>query len=507
MKRLTPFISLVIILVACQSEPAPTPTVSPPPTVRAPSPTPEPTQAPTATATTYVEPTLTFTATQTTSPSPTTPPPPELSYVIWAEMDVGNKKLKVDQYVSIPNNSSTIITYLMLMVPTNLFDNTFHLINLAWEDGTPIEGHDFTGSQLTIPLPEPLSPGEAKNLWVSYELWLPPNNSSAQAGPNPFGYTTRQVNLVDWYPFVPPFHDGRGWLVNDPWAYGEFLVYPIADFDITITMVNVPQPMVIAASAADTGEGDTHKYQLDNGRNFVWSYSPYYEIYETEVNGTKILGYVFSPDKVPGEDAFNATVDAFRLYSDLFGPYPHPQMSMVEADFDHGMEYQSLYFLNKGFFASYDGTSGSFLVAIAAHETSHQWWYGLVANDQALEPWLDEALATYSEYLFYEYYYPQDIDGFWWQRRVNPYNPSGWVNNSIYSAAGYNDYRDAVYLQGAKFLIELRTLMGDEAFFTFLKEYTATYTNQVASGNDFFKVLSTYLNADIDPLLDIYFLR
>lgn len=507
MKRSLFLIIFVIILsaalAACQSEPAPTLSATPQPTVIVDSPTPQPSSTPT------VVPTLTFTPTftRTASPTPTMPPPPELKYVIWAEMDVGNKKLVIDQYISIPNNSSTVIHELILVVPTNLFDNTFHLTNIAWEDGTVIEEHDLYGSRLTIPLPDSLKPGMVLNLWLSYELWLPANNSNAQAGPNPFGYTTRQVNLVDWYPFVPAYQDGKGWLVNDPWAYGEFLVYPIADFDVSITMINLPQPMIIAASAPDTGDGDTHKYNLDDGRNFVWSYSPYYEVFEAEVNGTTILGYVFTPDLVPGESAFNATVDAFRLYSDFYGSYPHPMLSMVEGDFDHGMEYQSLYFLNKGFFASFDGASGSFLVAIAAHETSHQWWYGLVANDQALEPWLDEALSTYSEYLFYEYYYPQDIDGFWWPRRVNPYNPAGWVNNSIYSASGYREYRDAVYLQGAKFLIDLRNIMGNEAFYAFLKDYTATYTNRVATGNDFFKVLSKYLNADIGPLLETYFLR
>jgi len=40
---------------------------------------------------------------------------------------------------------------------------------------------------------------------------------------------------------------------------------------------------------------------------------------------------------------------------------------------------------------------GPFLDVITQHETAHQWFYSLVGNDQAHDPWLDEALATWSQ--------------------------------------------------------------------------------------------------------------
>ena len=500
-------ISITILAsAACsspQAEPANTPTVV--------------TQTPIFSATAEVvaeaESTATHTATAiptqtpTNSPTPTTPPPPELQYIFSTELDYTNLKLTVAQFISIPNNSSTPWNEIMLVVPPNLYQDAFHMTSITWEHGQEITDHDMRGSQLYIPLAEPLDPGMTKNLFIYYDLWLPPNNSSAEAGPTPFGYTSRQINLVDWYPFLPPYRDGQGWVIRDPWAYGEFLVYPVANYDVTITLTNLPQAVTIAAGAPDIGDGETHKYRLEKGRNFVWSVSQYYSVFEEQVNETTIRGYVFHPDVEAGEEAFYATVNAFELYSELYGPYPHPMLTMVEADFDHGMEYQSLYFLNRGFFSSYDGTAGSFLIAIAAHETSHQWWYGIVANDQALEPWLDEALATYSEYLFYEYYYPDRLDDFWWGRRVNPYQPSGWVNHTIYSASGYRDYRDAVYLQGAIFLNDLRNLIGNEAYFAFLQDYASSYANQLATGNDFFRILASHTDVDWSPLLTTYFQR
>jgi hypothetical protein len=34
---------------------------------------------------------------------------------------------------------------------------------------------------------------------------------------------------------------------------------------------------------------------------------------------------------------------------------------------------------------------------VVAHEVAHQWWYGLVGNNQYSEPWLDESLASYED--------------------------------------------------------------------------------------------------------------
>ena len=100
---------------------------------------------------------------------------------------------------------------------------------------------------------------------------------------------------------------------------------------------------------------------------------------------------------------------------------------------------------------------------IGVHETAHQWWYARVANDQALEPWLDEAMATYSELLYYQAIYP-DLVKWWWSYRVDYFQPAGWVNQRIYDYGGSYPYRDGVYLRGARFLDLVRQKIGDPAF-------------------------------------------
>ncbi|MEJ2411521.1 MAG: M1 family aminopeptidase, partial [Anaerolineales bacterium] len=243
-------------------------------------------------------------------------------------------------------------------------------------------------------------------------------------------------------------------------------------------------------------------------RNFGFSISPSYLVLENDLNGIQVLGYIFPGYQVPGQAAFNATVEALDLYQRLYGPYQQSSLTMVQADFNHGVEYEGMYFLSRGFFDSYTGTDQSYLVAIAVHETAHQWWYGQVANDQALEPWLDEALCTFSELAYYEQLHPEST-AWWWAVRVDFYQPVGRLDRSIYDFTQYADqyleYRNATYLQGAKFLSQLKSVLGEADFYSFLRTYAELYQDEIATGADFFDLLGQYLDVGTQEWLLEYF--
>jgi aminopeptidase N len=143
-------------------------------------------------------------------------------------------------------------------------------------------------------------------------------------------------------------------------------------------------------------------------------------------------------------------------------------------------------------------------VTLSAHETAHQWWYGLVGNDQAMEPWLDETLSTYSELLFYERHYPGEVD-WWWNYRVNRFTPKGWVNSTIYDFDAFRPYVNSVYLRGAQFMQKLREQSGNEVFLAFLKDYATRYRHGWVSGADFFNVLGDHTQQNLDSLIGDFF--
>lgn len=440
--------------------------------------------------------------------SPTPEPPQKAHYSLQAILDYDQHQLEVDQKIRYINNSTDPLSELILMVDALYYPGTFQLINLAWEDGQAISDIKQESGWLHFQLQQPLNPGDAIELAVQYRLTLPTPTPSAAIRPIPFGHTDRQTNLVDWYPFVPPYISGKGWLANPASYYGEHLAYESADFDVSLRLASPRPDLTIAASAPAVQDGEWQRFTHQNARNFVWSISPYYQTLSAQAGPVKVTAYAFQSQEQANQAVLDTTVAALELYSRLFGPYPRETLTVVEADFLDGMEYDGLYFLSKGFYNLYTGTPGEYLVAIAAHETAHQWFYALVGNDQALEPWLDEALCTYSENLFYENIHPEALD-WWWTYRVNYYQPRGWVDTSIYNPHGdqepYRSYRDAVYLNGAVFFDELRKTIGETEFFAFLKTYIAQNQNQVVKAEDFFSLLLEISSGDLEDLLKNYF--
>jgi hypothetical protein len=380
----------------------------------------------------------------------------------------------------------------------------FNLLALTWEDGTVMEGVRREGETLTLPLRSPLADGQALTLRLRFELFLPSPTPSAETRPVPFGYTARQVNLVDWHPYIPPYVTGQGWLIHPAGYFGEHLAYEPADFTVRLRVPDGGEGMTVAASALPEQEGEWLRYTHRAARNFAFSASREYQVSEAQAGETRVLSYAFAMHAAAGEAALQTTARALEIYGRLFGAYPRAALSVVEADFLDGMEYDGLYFLSHGFYNLYQGQPGEYLVAIAAHETAHQWFYARVGNDQALEPWLDEALCTYSERLYYEHAAPEALD-WWWTYRVRYYDPQGPVDGSIYNPGGYRSYRDAVYLNGALFMEELRTITGDEAFFAFLGDYVAQNTARIATRQQFFAALARHSQAGVQPLLEKYF--
>jgi aminopeptidase N len=174
------------------------------------------------------------------------------------------------------------------------------------------------------------------------------------------------------------------------------------------------------------------------------------------------------------------------------------------GDFNDGMEYSAFFYLSRDFYNLYDETPANYLTFVAVHETSHQWWFEQVANDQAQQPWLDEALSTYSEYIYYENMHP-DLTAWWWAYRIDFYNPQGFVDIPIYDGQGFRPYTNAAYFQGAHFLHALRARIGDEAFFAFIQDYLAQGRGKIMTSDDFFRILSGHTLTDYSDIVRQYF--
>lgn len=447
---------------------------------------------PTASSTVVITSTIEAPATPTMTPEPTQP----TLYKLDVLYDVEEKQLRVIEAIDYLNLTQMTLEEITLVVPPTLLGSNFILNSLSIGDEAAQPEYVFQGERLSIKLPNSLEPMETFPIKLEYIINLP--NSGGV-----LGYTDRQTNVSDWYAFVPPYQGESGWMVNPYSAVGEYLVYDVADFEVKISLARASSSMVIAASTPGEIIGNNWFFELSGARTFAWSASTEYQVLRQAENST-VIAYVLPEHVDAGWRALAASISALNLYSGLFEAYPHQTLSLVEGDFFDGMEYDGLFFLGAHYFENYKDGEDNFLTLISAHETAHQWWFAGVGNDAANEPWLDEALATYSELFFYELYYPGDEE-WWWDFRVDSYSPSGRVNGKVYDFSESRVYENAVYLNGARFLDEIRNTIGDEAFKAFLQEYYQVGKGKIMTRQGFFDILGRHANMDISAIVNKYF--
>jgi hypothetical protein len=450
--------------------------------------------------------TATFTITPTSAPplSPPTvdpgtqasPPAPASSrtnYILYTTLDFNGKTSTTDQTIRYYNNAGLALSSLVLSVQPNLYTNGFILNSIA-QDGAALTSYTLSGQRLTVNLTQPLPAGASTTLMLNFKLNIPAKSANVV-----YGYDFNQINLVDWYPFVVPYRGG--WVLHDPMPWGEHLVYDSSDIELNI---KTNQGVTLAVGASPEQNGEWTRYRMYGARTLALSASNEFLMAETAAGNAAIRSYYFSGYQAGGSDMLTYAAQAVNTFSTEFAPYPHQTLAIVQSDMNDGMEYDGLIFLSTDFYSQYNGTARSNLVVIGVHEIAHQWWFSLVGNDQALEPWLDEALSTYSERIFYENNYPANIS-WWWQFRVNFFNPTGYVDTNIYNGGSFRAYTNAVYFQGARFLDELRVRMGHGNFSRFLKTYSARHAYGRAAPADFFAAMRETVNVDISDLLRKYF--
>ncbi len=442
------------------------------------------------------------------APTPTATPLPVFSgtsYEMDVYLDYAAHALDVKQRIDYTNVTSQTLPNLMLNVHANHFKNTFKLNDIRVDIDGEWERPEIAPLDVTlrVELPAPLKPGEHVALLLDYSLKLPSISPDAEFIRGSFGYSKRAISLGNWYPVLAPYREqeDKGWYGQTYFEMGDPYVTEIADYRVSITTT---QGVVLAGTGVEKHVGGRWDFEAEQVRSFALAASDQYLVSTANVGGVKVHSYYFANNQEAAQVALETAGRALELFSELYGPYPYADYRLAETEFAGGMEFSGITFLGSPFYDAYDGTSRTPLIPLTAHEVSHQWFYGLVGNDQIVEPWLDEAPAEYNGFLYYERYLPDDTD-WWWFYAVDQWAPAGKIDSILYLFRSNREYMDAVYRRGAQFMRDLREVMGDPAFFAFLAEYQRRYAFQLARSRDFFSLVQEYTTADLMPLQEEYF--
>ena len=99
-----------------------------------------------------------------------------------------------------------------------------------------------------------------------------------------------------------------------------------------------------------------------------------------------------------GERHFEATCAALFFYGLWFGEYPYEHITVVDpawgARAAGGMEYPTLFTAGTRLFTRRSMHSPE---GVTVHECGHQFWYGLVGNNEFEAAWLDEGFNSYTD--------------------------------------------------------------------------------------------------------------
>lgn len=463
------------------------------------------------------QPTTTDAPTSTTAPSPQACPSldvPPSQHRVMAQVNYETKTLQVTQEITYTNQTDAPLEALLLNVEPNRWQDAFTLQSVMFAD-TAAPFHALTGRRLDVVLPELLLPNCQTTLTLTFEIRVPPVIGGREAFRGYFGQTVRQINLGHWLAVVVPRQAGR-WLYNESILIGEQIVLEPADWEVTFTLTNAPPNTQIAApGSVQVLNAQAWRFEHRNGRDFAVSISPVFRVSQgLTANGVEVAVYSF-PDAIVsdgaggwldgGAYAAQVTTESIDVYTQRFGDFPHERMVIVQGDFPDGMEFSGFAFVSTDWFVNYTGAPDGYLMLITVHEVAHQWWYDVVGSDQALHPWLDEALSTYSELVYIQARYPNLVD-WWWFFRVNRLNPEGAVDSTVYEFDRIRPYINAVYLRGVLMLHDIRNTLGDEAFFGWLQAYASAQAGRVATPTDLWAAM-TAEQFDATALTRTAFLR
>lgn len=386
-------------------------------------------------------------------------------------------------------------------------------LTAAKVNGAPVEpAIEAGGTAVRVPLEEPLPPGGSLVLELGFAGIVPRDfASSSGSSYGIYDYSGGMLKLANWFPILAAY-DEAGWHLDPFYNWGDAVYSETADFEVWIT---APAEQVVVASGTElerspNGDGTiTYHYAAELMRDFFVAMSPYLAKVTAQVGPTQVNSYYFVGDEAGGQKALEIAAQALDLFNRRFGLYPFPELDILETPLPWagGVEYPGIALISERLYgpAEYMARQELQFAMIVSHEVAHQWWYSLVGNDVIREPWLDEALATYSSGIYVEEFLGpaayQDLLSDWetnWRRaRAQVATPitaplEQFYNNSIYYGI--------VYCGGAVFYHVLRATLGDGPFFASLQEYFRRFEYRVATTEALLAIFEEVSGRELDEL-------
>ncbi len=331
-------------------------------------------------------------------------------------------------YFHLYNNAQTTGSYLEDLYKNNHIKVKFGnyaskglgtvVSNITW-NGNVLKT-ELDNTILKVFLPSPVLPGESITLHIDFKTYF--DTGTIRNRMKLFNaWGSKHYDVVHWYPRISVYDRKQGWDTDqhmDHEFYGDF-----GTFDVSFTLPNhyITEATGELVNAAEVlpadlrakldlknfknkpwnekpsivvtpdGTTKTWKFHAMNVHDFALTTDPTYRIDETTWKGIKIYSIVQEPHAAHWQNAAAYTAKIIQINSEDIGMYGYPKI--VVADAQDGMEYPMLT-LDGGFDPDYRD--------LIAHEVSHNWFFGMVGNNETYRAMLDEGFAQFLTNWVYE---------------------------------------------------------------------------------------------------------
>ena len=261
----------------------------------------------------------------------------------------------------------------------------------------PDDGNTDDQTVMRVDTPAPVPPGAKARFRIAWTSRIPYGDAGRAGWVHDYHF------IVQWFPKIG-VHWRGAWNCHQFHASSEFFA-DYGTYDVSLTL---PRGFVLGATGAlrekkDNPDGSqTHRYHQESVHDFAWTASRRFlertARFEDAGYPPVQIRLLLQPEHAHLSQRYiEATRIALRSYGAWSIPYPYPQITVVDPAWNSssgGMEYPTLL------------TGGASVLApavlqspegVTIHETGHQFWYGLVGNNEFEEAWLDEGFNSYHD--------------------------------------------------------------------------------------------------------------
>lgn len=423
------------------------------------------------------------------------------SYNMNLNLDFENKTLSGTENVEYVNSSGGELDCVMFNLPPSAFREgstqsvvsslnkskcypngvSYGGIEITSCTGENVAGFEITGADkniLKVNLKNPAQNNKNVKIAISFNLTIPNCNHR-------FGWNEDIINLGNFYPIACVFENGN--FVEELYHFnGDPFYSECANYTVSIS---APADLTVTGSGEgkvkQNGEKKTTTFSSKAVRDFALVIGDF-QTKSTNVDGTVINYYYYNDENA--DRSLETAKKSIQTFNKLFGSYPYPTFNVVQTKFiQGGMEFPCIVMIS-------DSVTGADYQNVIVHETAHQWWYGMVGNNQITNAWQDEALAEFSTALFYKYNPEYNID---FEKHFTNLKASYQVFEKVYTEVlkdlnrsidrpinEFNtepEYTYLTYVKGNLMFKALYDSMGEKKFLNALQNYFKTYKFKTAS--------------------------